>query len=163
MTDTDLCFTPAVELRSLIDTKQLSPVELMDAVLARAEALQPTINAFCTETFDAARDGAKASAERIAAGESLGTLEGIPVTIKDLTFTKGVRTMAGSHIYADRVPDEDAPLVERLRDAGGISLGKTSVPEGGWIGCGDSPLTGTTHNPWKHGYKAGGSSSGAAA
>ncbi|MEM6846823.1 MAG: amidase [Pseudomonadota bacterium] len=163
MTDTDLCFTPAIELRSLIATKELSPVELMDAVLSRAEALQPTLNAFCTETFDAARDGAKASAERVAAGEPKGPLEGIPVTIKDLTFTKGVRTMAGSHIYADRVPDEDAPLVERLRDAGGISLGKTTVPEGGWIGCGDSPLTGTTHNPWKHGYNAGGSSSGAAA
>ena len=74
MTDTDLCFTPAVELRSLIDSKQLSPVELMDAVLARAEALQPTVNAFSTETFDVARDGAKASAKRIAAGEPLGQI-----------------------------------------------------------------------------------------
>ena len=163
MTDTDLCFTSAVELRSLIATKQLSPVELMDAVLARAEALQPTLNVICTSTFDAARDAAKASAERVARGEPLGPLEGLPVTIKDLTMTKGVRTMAGSWVYAERVPQEDAPLVQRLRDAGAISIGKTTVPEAGWIGCGDSPLTGSTHNPWRHGFNAGGSSSGAAA
>ena len=163
MTDTDLCFTPAVELRRLIAAKQLGPVELMDAVIARAEALEPTLNGLATPTFEAARAGARASAERIAKGEPLRPLEGLPCTIKDLVMTKGVRTMAGSRIHANRVPEVDGPVVDRLRDAGAIAFGKTTVPEFGWIGCGDSPATGTTHNPWKPGYNAGGSSSGAGA
>ncbi len=78
-------------------------------------------------------------------------------------MTKGVRTMAGSHVFAERIPEVDGPIVERLRDAGAITLGKTTVPEFGWKGCGDSPLTGITHNPWKVGYNAGGSSAGAGA
>ncbi len=163
LTDTELCYVSATELRDLIRSRQLSPLELVDAVIARAEALEPRLNALCTPTFDSARDAAKAATERIARGEPLRPLEGLPVTIKDLVMTKGVRTMAGSHRFADRVPDFDGPVVERLREAGAISIGKTTVPEFGWKGCGDSPLTGITHNPWKHGYNAGGSSAGAGA
>ena len=162
MNATDLCFTPATVLREMIRTKELSPVELTDAVLERAAALNPKLNAICTPTFDEARERAREAERALMNGVDLGPLHGIPVTIKDLVFTKGVRTMAGSHVFKDRVPDFDAPVVERLRAAGAISLGKTTVPEFGWIGCGDSPLTGTTHNPWKHGFNAGGSSSGAA-
>ena len=95
-------------------------------------------------------------------GEPLGPLHGVPTTIKDLTFTKGIRTMGGSYVFADRVPDEDAPFVERLAAAGAISMGKTTTPEFGWKGCSESPLTGVSHNPWKLGFNAGGSSAGAA-
>lgn len=162
MDDNDLCFTPATELRELIRSRQISPVELTDAVISRAEALNPTLNAICTPMFDAARDAARVAEAKLARGGPLGPLEGIPVTIKDLVMTKGVRTMAGSFIHEHRVPDVDAPVVERLRDAGAIAIGKTTTPEFGWKGCGESPLTGSSHNPWKRGYNAGGSSTGAA-
>ena len=162
MLDEDLCFTPATTLRELIRAKQLSPTELVDSVIARAEALNPRLNAICTPTFDAARDAAKRSEGRIAGGEYLRPLEGIPVTIKDLVMTKGIRSMAGSYIFEHRVPESDAPIVERVREAGAVVIGKTTTPELGWKGCGDSPLTGISHNPWKHGYNAGGSSTGAA-
>ena len=85
------------------------------------------------------------------------------MSIKDLTATKGIRTMRGSFIFADTVPDYDAPVYTRLLDAGAIMLGKTTTSEFGWKGCSDSPLTGVTHNPWKHGMNAGASSAGAGA
>ena len=90
-----------------------------------------------------------------------GPLHGIPFSIKDLAFTKGVRTMAGSFIYEHRVPDLDAPYVRRLKAAGGVFLGKTTTPEFGWKGLSDSPLTGATRNPWNLAMTAGGSSAGA--
>lgn len=161
MADDDLCYTPATTLLEMIRTHQLSPTELMTAVVSRAEALNPKLNAICTPTYEAARDAARQAEDRLAKGASLRALEGLPVTIKDLVMTKGIRSMAGSHIFANRVPDVDAPIIERLRDAGAISIGKTTTPELGWKGCGDSPLTGISHNPWKHGYNAGGSSTGA--
>ena len=95
-------------------------------------------------------------------GRPLGILHGVPTSIKDLAFTRGVRTMAGSHIHRDRIPDFDHLHVERLRAAGAISIGKTTVSEFGWSGVSKSPLTGITHNPWKHGMNAGASSAGAA-
>ena len=103
---------------------------------------------------------AREAEQAVMRGDALGPLHGVPVTIKDLAFTKGVRTMAGSWVYAERVPEVDAPFVERLAAAGAISIGKTTVPEFGWKGCGDSPLTGISHNPWQHGMNAGGSSTG---
>jgi aspartyl-tRNA(Asn)/glutamyl-tRNA(Gln) amidotransferase subunit A len=162
MHQADLCYTPAVELVRLIRAKAISPVEVMDAVLARAEALNPRLNAICTWTADAARARAREAEQAVMRSDPLGTLHGVPTTIKDLAFSKGVRTMAGSWVYAERIPDVDAPFVERLAAAGAISIGKTTVPEFGWKGCGDSPLTGISHNPWKHGMNAGGSSTGAA-
>src|SRR2546421_13118274 len=96
-------------------------------------------------------------------GGPLGPLHGIPYSIKDLAFTRGVRTMSGSHIFATRVPDVDAPFVRRLAAAGGVMLGKTTSPEVGWKALGDSPLTGITRNPWNTGTTTGGSSAGAAA
>ena len=158
----DLCFTPAIELARLIRERALSPVEVMQTVIERAEALNPKLNAICTSTAERALEQARAAERAVMRNKTLGPLHGVPTTIKDLAFTKGVRTMAGSHIYADRVPDEDAPFVERLAGAGAISIGKTTVPEFGWKGCGESPLTGISHNPWKHGTNAGGSSTGAA-
>ncbi|MSP48196.1 MAG: amidase [Alphaproteobacteria bacterium] len=162
MNKEDLCFTPATKLADMIARKKLSPVELMDTVLERAEALNPKLNAICTWTADQARDRAKKAEQAVMKGKKLGALHGIPITLKDLLFTKGVRTMGGSHIFATRVPEVDAPAAERLAAAGAISIGKTTVPELGWKGCGDSPVTGISHNPWKLGYNAGGSSTGAA-
>ena len=159
---TDLAYTPASELVDLIAGKALSPVEVMAAALARLEALNPTLNAVCTATPERAMEAAREAERAVMRGDDLGLLHGVPTTIKDLALTKGVRTMAGSHVHADRVPDEDAPFVERLAAAGAISMGKTTTPEFGWMGCGKSPLTGVSHNPWKHGYNAGGSSTGAA-
>src|SRR5204862_5319275 len=96
-------------------------------------------------------------------GGALGPLHGIPYSIKDLNFTKGIRTMSGSHIFATRVPDADAAFIPRLRAAGGVMLGKTASPEFGWKGTGDSPLTGSTRNPWNTAMTTGGSSAGAGA
>ena len=156
----ELCFTPATELAARIAARELSPAELMDAVLDRIEALQPRLNAFCLVRAEEARREA-AEAER-ARGD-LGPLHGIPVSIKDLTSTKGIRTTFGSRAYADHVPDVDAVFVTRLREAGAILLGKTNTPEFGNKGVTESPLNGTTANPWALDHTAGGSSGGAAA
>ena len=159
----ELCFTPATELAARIRKRALSPVEIMEAVLARAQRLNPVLNAICTPTYDSAMAAARRAEAEAMRGADLGLLHGLPVTIKDLAFTRGVRTMGGSALYRDRVPDIDHLHVERLRDAGGITIGKTTVSELGWKGNGDCPVTGITHNPWKHGMNAGGSSAGAAA
>ena len=163
MNPTDLCYTPATELARLVRSKALSPVELMRAVLARIERLNPVVNAFCTVTPEAALDGARAAEEAVMKGERLGPLHGLPFSIKDLAFTKGVRTMSGSYIFEHRVPDVDPPFVRRLREAGGVFVGKTTTPEFGWKAIGDSPLTGITRNPWNPGMTTGGSSAGAGA
>ena len=158
----DLAWTSAVELVRRIGSRELSPVEVVQATLARLEALNPRLNAVCTMTAERAMDAAREAEAALMRGEAPGPLCGVPVTIKDLAFTRGVKTMGGSHIFADRVPDEDAPFVTRLAEADAIMIGKTTTPEFGWKGCGDSPLTGISHNPWKHGHNAGGSSTGAA-
>src|SRR5438477_125616 len=144
MSDADLCYTSATELAALIRAKKLSPVELTRAVLARIERLNPVVNAFCTPTPEIALADARRAEEAVMKGAPLGALHGIPYSIKDLAFTRGIRTMGGSHIFASRVPDVDAPFVTRLRAAGGIMLGKTASSEFGRKGTGDSPLTGST-------------------
>jgi len=162
MRNEDLCFTPATALASMIRDKRVSPVEIMHATLERAQTLNPRLNAICTPTYDAALDAARQAEVAVMRGDRLGLLHGVPTSIKDLAFTRGVRSMSGSNLYRDRVPDFDHVHVQRLRTAGAISIGKTTVPELGWKGNGDSPVTGITHNPWKHGMNAGGSSAGAA-
>jgi aspartyl-tRNA(Asn)/glutamyl-tRNA(Gln) amidotransferase subunit A len=162
MADSALHYTPATELAALIRNKSVSPVELMEQTIARAQALNPQLNAICTSTFDAAMEQARNAEGMLMRGEALAPLHGIPTTIKDLALTRGVRTMAGSHVFAQRVPDIDHAHVERMRDAGMISIGKTTTSEFGWSGVSNSPLTGVTHNPWKHGMNAGASSAGAA-
>ncbi|MGD2141364.1 MAG: amidase [Burkholderiales bacterium] len=162
MTDSALHYMPATQLVAHIRDKSLSPVELMMAVISRAESLNPQLNAICTPTFETAMDQAK-DAEALVMGKAgLAPLHGIPTTIKDLALTRGVRTMAGSHVFAQRIPDTDHAHVERMRAAGMISIGKTTTSEFGWSGVSNSPLTGITHNPWKHGMNAGASSAGAA-
>ncbi len=162
MNQQELCFTPATELARMIRDKRLSPVEIMQATLERAQALNAWLNAICTPTYETAMQSAHAAEAAVMRGDRLGLLHGVPTTIKDLAFTKGVPTMAGSHVFRDRIPDFDHLHVERMGIAGAISIGKTTVSEFGWKGNSNSPLTGITHNPWKHGMNAGASSAGAA-
>jgi aspartyl-tRNA(Asn)/glutamyl-tRNA(Gln) amidotransferase subunit A len=159
----DLAYTPATELAGLIRSKTLSPVELTRAVLERIERLNPTLNAFCTVTADAALAAARAAEQAVMKGERLGPLHGLPFSVKDLALTRGVPTKFGSHIFAGRIGEVDAPYVRRLHEAGGIMVGKTTTPEFGWKALGDSPLTGITRNPWNTGVTTGGSSAGAGA
>ncbi len=162
MNSEELCFTPATVLARMIRDKSVSPVEITRAVLERAERLNPKLNAICTLTAESALDAARAAESAVMRGGRLAPLHGIPVTIKDLAMTRGVRTMAGSHVFSERVPEIDHLHVGRLRAAGAISIGKTTVSEFGWSGVSRSPLTGITHNPWKQGMNAGASSAGAA-
>jgi aspartyl-tRNA(Asn)/glutamyl-tRNA(Gln) amidotransferase subunit A len=161
MDETELCFMPATELSKLIETRQVSPVEVIDAVLARITALEPRLNAFATLAAEPARAAAKAAERQIMRGNPVGQLTGIPVTIKDLTFTRDIPTEFGSVARKGFMPEFDAPVVTRLREAGAIVLGKTTTSEFGWKGVSQSPLTGITHNPWQHGMNAGASSAGA--
>ena len=163
MTEADLCYTPATKLAALIRAKKLSPVELTRTVLERIERLNPRLNAFCTVTADSAMKGAREAEQAVMKKRKLGPIHGIPFSVKDLSFTAGVKTMGGSHIFADRVPEHDAPFVRRLKEAGGILIGKTTTPEFGWKALSGCPLTGDTHNPWKLGFNTGGSSAGAGA
>jgi aspartyl-tRNA(Asn)/glutamyl-tRNA(Gln) amidotransferase subunit A len=159
----ELCYMPAMELGLAIRSKKVSPVEVMDAVLARIERLNPTLNAYCTITAAASRAAAKEAEAAVMRGDSLGMLHGIPVSIKDLVTTRGVRTTHGSKLYEQFIPDEDAPVVERLKRAGAIILGKTNTPEFGHKAITDNLLFGLTRNPWSLGHTPGGSSGGAAA
>jgi aspartyl-tRNA(Asn)/glutamyl-tRNA(Gln) amidotransferase subunit A len=155
--------TDALTLARRIRTKEISPVAVVEAVLQRIEALQPTVNAFVTVTADEARAAARRAEAAVMAGDRLGPLHGVPFSVKDLLFTKGARTTMGSLIFADQVPTEDAVPVRRLREAGAILIGKTTTPEFGHKPFTDSPLFGATRNPWDLSRTAGGSSGGAAA
>jgi aspartyl-tRNA(Asn)/glutamyl-tRNA(Gln) amidotransferase subunit A len=155
--------TDAVTLARQIRTRAISPVALVDAVLRRIEALQPTVNAFITVTADEAREAARRAEAAVMAGGDLGPFHGVPFSVKDLLFTQGIRTTMGSWIFADQVPAEDAVPVRRLREAGAILIGKTTTPEFGHKPLTDSPLFGATRNPWDLSRTAGGSSGGAAA
>lgn len=158
-----LGFMPATVAAELIRTKKLSPVEYMTALLDRITALEPKVNAFVHLAADQAMDAARAAEKAVMGGGRLGRLHGIPVTIKDLVITRDMPTQNGSMIFKGNQPTEDSPVVPRIRAEGGIILGKTTTSEFGWTGVSRSPLTGITHNPWKHGMNAGASSAGAGA
>ena len=153
---------PAVELRAGYARRELSPVEVTRVVLDRLESLEPRLRAFVTPTPELALAHAQA-AERAYAEGSAGPLAGVPVSVKDLTATAGIRTTRGSLLHADDVPAEDAPLVERLYRAGAVMLGKSNTSEYGWKGDTTNRVYGSTQNPWREGRTAGGSSGGAAA
>ena len=163
MNKTELCFTPALKLARMIREREISPRELTQTVLERIEAVNPQINAYCTLVPEFALRAAQEAEGKVMKKEELGPLHGIPLSIKDLTPTKGIRTTWGSRYYKDFVPREDALAVQRLKAAGAIILGKTNTPEFG-IGINTTnPLFGTTLNPWNRSRTAGGSSGGAAA
>jgi len=163
MDNLEICYMSVIEMVKAIENKQLSPVEIMDAVLSRIERLNPKINAYCTLVAESARKQAGEAETMVMKGEELGRLHGVPVSIKDLTFTKGIRTTSGSKIYENFVPEQDAIVVERLKAAGAIIIGKTNTPEFGFKGVTDNRLFGATRNPWNPGLTSGGSSGGAAA
>lgn len=158
----DLCFLSATELRERVISKQVSPVEITRAVLARAEALQPELNCFITLCGDDAIAEAREAERKMMAGESLGLLHGLPVTVKDIVNTKGVKTTFGAVPYNDNVPTEDTVAVAKLRSEGAILIGKTTTPEFGTKCLTDSPLFGRTRNAWSAERSSGGSSGGAA-
>jgi aspartyl-tRNA(Asn)/glutamyl-tRNA(Gln) amidotransferase subunit A len=159
----DLCFLSAVELRARIGRKDVSPVEVARATLARAEQLQAKLNCFITLCGDEAMAEAEAAERKMMAGEPLGLLHGVPLTVKDIVNTQGVRTTFGAIPYKDNVPDHDAVAVARLRAQGAILIGKTTTPEFGSKCLTDSPLFGRTRNAWSASRSSGGSSGGAAA
>ncbi|MGA6156856.1 amidase [Stenotrophomonas sp. NPDC087984] len=161
-TDDDLCFRTALDLSRLLRTRELSARELLEAHLARIERVNPAVNAIVTLVADRAREAAERADERIAAGEELGPLHGLPIAHKDTHNTAGIRTTHGSPL-ADGVPDRDDLLIERIRAAGAITIGKTNVPEFGAGSHTFNPIFGATHNPYDLGRSAGGSSGGAAA
>ncbi len=160
---TDLALLSASELLSGYARKRFSPVEVAKACFARISRLDPAHNAFCLVDEESAIASARESEARWVRGEPKGTLDGVPATIKDLLLTAGWPTLRGSRLVErDQAWTEDAPAVARLRERNVVLLGKTTTPEFGWKGIGDSPLTGITRNPWDPGKTAGGSSAGAA-
>jgi len=151
----------ALDLATAIRSKAVSPVEAIDAALARIEA-QAELNAFMAVCAERARSEARQAEAKVMRGEALGALHGIPFSVKDLTNTEGVATTQGSALFADNVPKADAVAVARARAAGAILIGKTTTPEFGHKPFTEGPFFGRTLNPVSHAHTCGGSSGGAA-
>ena len=161
---TELCFKDAVELARLIRAREISATEVMTAFLAQIKRVNPQVNAICTLIGEeAAMRAAKDADERLAKGQTPGPLHGLPHAVKDLVATAGIRTTQGSPIYKDFVPTEDALMVQRLKAAGAIIIGKTNTPEFGAGSHTFNPVFGATRNPYDLSKTSGGSSGGAAA
>jgi aspartyl-tRNA(Asn)/glutamyl-tRNA(Gln) amidotransferase subunit A len=156
----DLSISEAAEL---LRQKKISPVDLATACLDRIERLNPVLNAFITVTHEGAMAGARVAEDEIQHGQWRGPLHGIPIGLKDLIDTAGVRTTCGSALFADRVPTEDAEVVQRLERAGAVLLGKQNLQEFAYGGTSASSHYGAVHNPWNPKHIAGGSSGGSAA
>ncbi len=161
--DDDLCFTPAVELARLLHSGELSARELLDAFLNRIHRVNPELNAIVTLAEERATAEAAAADEAAAHGGRLGVLHGLPIAVKDLADTAGIRTTYGSPLFAGHVPDTDAPHVALLRAAGALIIGKTNTPEFGAGSQTFNAVFGATRNPWDTRMTPGGSSGGAAA
>ncbi len=159
----ELCFMPAIELKRLTGLREVSPVEVTEAVLRRIERLNPRLNAFITVTADRARADAKAAEARARRGEPGGPLNGIPYSIKDLEPTAGIRTTYGSKFFEDHVPSEDGVVAARMKTAGGVLLGKTNTPHYGHRDMCDNLIGPPCRNPWKLDRTSGASSGGAGA
>jgi Asp-tRNA(Asn)/Glu-tRNA(Gln) amidotransferase A subunit family amidase len=161
--DDELAYTPATELAAAIAARRVSALEVTQTLLARIDRLNPLVNAYCTVTADLALAAARSADERLRRGEAPGPLHGVPISIKDLTPTAGIRTTFGSQAFEHHVPGEDAVVVERVRRAGAIILGKTNTPELGAKSVTDNAIFGHTRNPWRLDRIPGGSSGGAGA
>ena len=159
---TDLGFMPATEMISAVKKKTLSPLEIVEAFLARIDKINPRVNAYCTVVPELAKEAARKAEAVVMRGGALGPLHGIPVSVKDLTLTAGIRTTFGSRIFEHHVPNEDALIVQRLKAAGAVVLGKTNTPEFGAGANTYNDVFGPTRNPWKLSHTCGGSSGGAA-
>lgn len=164
MPEQELCWWSAVELAAAIKRKKVSPVEVVRAVIAQIERLNPTLNAFVLVTAEQALKDARAAERALMKKEAtLGPLHGVPFSTKDVVDTKGMRTTFGTKLYADNVSTEDASIVARMKAAGGVQLGKTNTPTLGWLGSTHNLLFGATRNPWNTACTPGGSSGGAGA
>jgi amidase len=157
------CDLSAVEARTLIGRKGLSPVELVESCIARIEAVDPAVNAMVARDFDRARITATAAEAAVMRGDALGALHGLPVGIKDLNITGSLRTTWGSPIFRDHVPEADEAMVANLRTAGAIVIGKTNTPEWGAGANTRNAVYGVTGNPFDPTKSAAGSSGGSAA
>src|SRR4051812_25411424 len=162
MPDTDICFMTAAELARRIRHKEVSCREVMDAHLAQIERVNSRVNAIVTLLPERALEGARQADEALARGTAVGPLHGLPIAHKDLVLTKGIRTTLGSPIFKDFVPDQDEIIVERMRAAGAITIGKTNTPEFGAGSQTFNQVFGETLNPYDLTKTCGGSSGGAA-
>ncbi|MBV8121439.1 MAG: amidase [Alphaproteobacteria bacterium] len=162
MTDDELAYIPATDLAELIRARQISPFELMHSTVQRIERGQGSLNAFITIAAEQALIQARAAEQAVMHGDPLGPLHGVPVAVKDLVPTAGIRTTWGSLIFKDHVPEVDAVAVSRLRQAGAIVVGKTTTPEFGQQCLTEAPLFGRTCNAWRADRSSGGSSGGSA-
>jgi len=163
MAQSEMWKMEASQVARAVKAKELSPVEVLEAFIGRVEQVDLELNAFCTRSFDYARTRAKEIEKAVMRGEPTGPLAGVPVAVKDLICTKGIRTVSGSVAYKEFVPEEDDVVVERLKDADSLIMGKTNVPEFGYSGVGHNPVFPTTRNPWNLEMTPGGSSAGSGA
>ncbi|MGH9637845.1 MAG: amidase, partial [Candidatus Angelobacter sp.] len=150
------------EASRLIRDKKISPVELTQGCLQRIEQLNPKLNAFITVTAESALAQAREAETAIQGGHWRGPLHGVPIALKDLFDTAGVRTTAASELFKDRIPAQDGEIVRRLKDAGAVLLGKLNMHEFAYGGSTVISYYGPVHNPWSFDHEAGGSSSGSA-
>src|SRR5213594_2879438 len=159
----DLAFLSLTELSELIRSRKVSPVEVTRNILERIEKLQPALNAYITVTRDVAMKSAQEAESEIQQKKWRGPLHGVPVAVKDLFDTAGIKTTAGSAVFKDRVPDKDAEVIRKLKAAGAVLVGKTNMHEFAFGGSSLVTYFGGVHNPWDLGRVAGGSSGGSAA
>ena len=148
MNPKELAFKPASELRDLILKKEISPVELTELYIRRIEEFNPALNAFITIAADYAIREAKLAEIKITNNDITSALFGVPIGIKDLELTSGIRSTMGSLVYQNYIPDRDTAVVERIRNSGQIILGKTNTPEFGLSGTTENRLEEPCRNPW---------------
>ena len=163
MADHGAIGTPAYELAAQLREKKVSPVELTEHYLRRIEDLNPKLNAFLTVAGDQAMAAAKSAEKELMDGQDHGPLHGVPISVKDLEMTSGIRSTLGSLIYKDHVPSHDSGVIERVKASGAIILGKTNTPEFGMRGTTENRLGEPARNPWDSSRTPGGSSGGAGA
>jgi len=163
MNKDDIVWMSAVDMVDAIKRQDLTSQEATEVIIERIEKINPLINAYCTPTFDIARESAKKADAAVKKGEKLGLLHGIPTSIKDEVETKGVRSTFGTVIFENYIPEEDDIAVARLKDAGMVMLGKTNTPPFGYAPITHNLIFGATKNPWDLTKTPGGSSGGAAA
>jgi amidase len=163
VSDVSLTRKPARELVALMRSRDISSTELLDAHLTKVSELNPKLNAIVTLAVDEAREAARAADAALKRGEPVGPLHGLPIGVKDITVTAGIRTTFGSPLFKDYVPDEDAEVVRRLKAAGAIVLAKTNTPEFAAGANTVNPVFGATRNPWNPALSPAGSSGGSAA
>lgn len=163
MSDLELAYASAETVSAMIKKGDVSAVEVVTNTLARIDEVNPALNCFCFVYPEEALDLARQADDQRAKGNSLGPLHGVPVAIKDFTPMKGKRTTRGSFALEHWIPEKDPVIVERLRQAGAIIIGKTTTPEFAHSGFTESPLWGITRNPWNTEMTPGGSSGGSGA